>query len=71
VITGNCAICNRPVPGWEPILCCSGYECGCMGQPTEPCVCSNKCEAAVYDYIGYTMDERRIKAGIDVWGGDV
>jgi len=24
-------------------MCCSGHECGCMGLPTEPPVCSEKC----------------------------
>lgn len=23
----------------EPVTCCSGHECGCMGQPTEPPYC--------------------------------
>jgi hypothetical protein len=28
---------------YEPPTCCSGHECGCMGMPTEPNVCSEKC----------------------------
>ena len=24
-------------------MCCSGHECGCMGLPTEPPICSEKC----------------------------
>lgn len=29
--------------GEEPQMCCDGRMCGCMGQPTEPIVCSEKC----------------------------
>jgi len=28
----------------EPIMCCSGHECGCMGLPIEPPVCSTECQ---------------------------
>lgn len=38
-----CCNCSSPMAGHEPPTCCSGYECGCMGQPTEPNVCSEKC----------------------------
>lgn len=30
---------------YEPMMCCSGRDCGCLGLPTEPpyCIkCSNK-----------------------------
>ena len=37
---GNCEICDAEI---EIHLCCSGRECGCMGMPTEPPVCSKKC----------------------------
>ena len=36
----NCEICDKEI---EVFICCSGYGCGCMGQPTEPPVCSNYC----------------------------
>ena len=37
----GCAICGEEI---EVQLCCSGFECGCMGLPVEPPVCSEKCE---------------------------
>ncbi len=37
---GNCEICDKEI---EIYMCCSGYECGCMGQPTESPVCSEGC----------------------------
>lgn len=36
----NCQICGTEI---EITMCCSGRECGCMGQPTEPPVCSERC----------------------------
>ena len=24
---------------WDPKMCCSGHQCGCMGKPTEPPCC--------------------------------
>lgn len=33
--------CNNEIP--EPVTCCSGRDCGCMGMPTEPPFCSDKC----------------------------
>ena len=35
-----------------------------MGQPVNPCVCSDECDNALYKYIGLEFEERRIKAGI-------
>ena len=37
---GFCEICSYEI---EVNMCCSGHECGCMGLPTEPPVCSEKC----------------------------
>ena len=37
---GNCEVCGAEI---EIKLCCSGFECGCMGIPTEPPVCSEEC----------------------------
>ena len=40
----KCANCGKQAPeDYEPPMCCSGYECGCMGLPIEPYVCSDKC----------------------------
>jgi len=38
-----CQICDTFVEGFEYQGCCDGRECGCMGMPVEPCICSNKC----------------------------
>jgi len=38
-----CEVCGKFVEGFEYQGCCSGFECGCMGQPIEPCICSNEC----------------------------
>lgn len=39
----NCMVCGKEFWGKEPTMCCSGRECGCMGMPTEPIVCSEEC----------------------------
>lgn len=62
-----CIICQKPVPDYDPNYCCNGRECGCGGQPMDPCVCSIECENAVFAYIGMSMGDRRIKAGIELW----
>lgn len=45
----NCMSCGEEFYGEEPKMCCSGRECGCMGLPTEPIVCSEKCYYALRD----------------------
>ena len=62
--TEFCLICGKPIPDYEPKFCCSGFECTCGGRPIEPCVCSARCDAAVFEFIGLPFDERRQKAGI-------
>lgn len=37
-----CMICEKELD-YEPLMCCSGYMCGCYGMPIEPPVCSNEC----------------------------
>ena len=37
-----CMICGEPL-GYVPQMCCDGFMCGCMGQPIDPPVCSEKC----------------------------
>ena len=37
---GFCDVCGTEI---EVNMCCSGHECGCMGLPTEPPICSEKC----------------------------
>jgi len=36
----SCAICEVEI---EVQMCCSGYQCGCMGMPVDPPVCSGEC----------------------------
>lgn len=37
---GYCLICEAEI---EVQMCCSGRDCGCMGQPIDPPICSDKC----------------------------
>jgi len=62
----NCIICGKPLD-YEPQYCCDGKDCGCMGGPVEPPVCSTACLDACIDYIGLPFDERRQKAGIELY----
>ncbi len=65
----TCLICNKPVPDYEPEMCCSGYESGCMGQPINPSCCSIECEKALFGGIGKEYEQRRIDAGIKMYVG--
>lgn len=38
-----CWCCKKKMPDWKPQYCCNGRECGCMGQPIEPPLCSAEC----------------------------
>lgn len=68
----ECLICSKPVADadYKPEFCCNGYECGCRGVPTNPCVCSDACEDALYSGIGKEFEQRRIDAGIERFSGD-
>ena len=61
--TATCLICGKPVHDYIPDFCCGGYQCGCMGKPTNPCTCSDECDEALYTCIG-DFEDRRIKADI-------
>ena len=65
VYIDRCLICGAEVEDYEPDYCCNGMDCCCLGQPVNPCVCSDKCENALYEYIGLEFEDRRIKAGIE------
>jgi len=41
----NCKVVEIP----EPVWCCDGRECGCMGLPIDPPFCSEKCGHEYYD----------------------
>ena len=40
----HCGIVEIP----EPMGCCSGRDCGCMGLPIDPPFCSDKCMEEYY-----------------------
>lgn len=37
---GHCDICGEEI---EVQMCCNGDQCGCMGLPVDPPVCSEEC----------------------------
>lgn len=39
----ECMSCGEKFFGQDPQYCCNGNMCGCLGQPTEPVVCSEEC----------------------------
>lgn len=39
----NCRICKENYMGEYPKGCCDGKECGCMGLPIDPAICSEEC----------------------------
>ena len=39
----ECMVCDKGFFGQDVEYCCSGRDCGCMGQPVEPVVCSEEC----------------------------
>ncbi len=56
---GNCEICGKEI---EIQMCCNGRECGCMGLPIEPPVCSDQCEQQYMDKI---RKERLAASGLN------
>lgn len=43
LVTCNCMVCGESFHGEEPKMCCSGRDCGCLGLPVDPVVCSDEC----------------------------
>lgn len=41
--------CNNEIP--TPQMCCSAHDCGCMGLPIEPPVCSEECFYKAYPHM--------------------
>ena len=39
----TCMVCGENYIDDEPQMCCSGRDCGCMGMPIDPLVCSPEC----------------------------
>jgi len=67
-MSDHCLICGADVLDYDPQMCCGGHECGCMGLPTNPCLCSKECADALFNHIGTPFEDRRIAAGIP-WRG--
>lgn len=51
---GYCEICGVEI---EVRICCSGHMCGCMGQPIDPPVCSDKCYDKFMNKNPYELDQ--------------
>ena len=62
----ECLICNKSVPDYEPKFCCNGYQCGCMGQPIEPCVCSEECYQKLFTTVRNTKTVSLTKLEVDI-----
>jgi hypothetical protein len=39
----DCMVCGKPLENYDPKMCCNGHDCGCMGRPTQPPICSGEC----------------------------
>ena len=52
----ECMICEKPLESYEPEICCEGHECGCMGQPVNPPICSNECWDRLMSFVGKKGD---------------
>ena len=51
----TCQVCQSEFKGEEPMRCCSSKECGCLGMPIDPIVCSEECYkkiGSIYDFRG-------------------
>lgn len=47
----HCICCDAIIIDYVPEMCCSGIECGCLGLPIDPPVCSIECEQKLMDQI--------------------
>jgi hypothetical protein len=52
----TCMGCGETFMGVEPKMCCSGRDCGCMGMPIEPVICSEEC---YYKLPGVTKPDQK------------
>lgn len=55
---GFCKVCGFEI---EVQMCCSGYMCGCMGQPIHPPVCSEDCYGELMNNIGKYYPQNGVK----------
>ena len=59
----DCEMCGKPLVNYDPKMCCSSFDCGCMGLPTNPPVCSGECWDAM-------LARNRCKHTADSGGGE-
>jgi len=45
-----CEGCGNPL-SFTPRTCCSDFDCGCMGRPIDPPVCSAECYHKAYPHM--------------------
>jgi hypothetical protein len=66
-VTLTCMVCNKEFEGEEPKMCCSGRDCGCMGMPIDPIVCSEEC----YDNLPFNKSKTisTMSNNINFWEG--
>ncbi|MGN6417783.1 MAG: hypothetical protein ACTHMC_09845 [Pseudobacter sp.] len=50
-----CMVCGKSFMGELPQMCCSGQDCGCMGMPVDPVVCSKEC----YNNLPHNISKRQ------------
>ena len=62
---GFCDICGNDI---EVTMCCSGHDCGCMGMPTEPPVCSKECFDKYVEKYSKLKDDARTNKGTKATG---
>lgn len=39
----DCMMCGKALENYDPQMCCNAFDCGCMGKPTNPPICSEEC----------------------------
>lgn len=47
----RCVVCKKEYADVEPQMCCNGRECGCMGLPIDPPLCSKECGEKLFSSI--------------------
>ena len=59
----NCMSCGDEYLSEEPKYCCNGSDCGCMGMPIDPIICSIECyyELPMFNKLSAEEKQKRIK----------
>lgn len=45
--------------GFRPVICCNGFECGCMGMPVDFVACDCDCDKPTSEQIKNWANERQ------------